>query len=119
MNEDDNKTYSAKVVLVSFALGILLCLFGCVYFYSSRTESTESRNINRTIQQLTTDYKSTQRELQQAGERNKDAQNTVDRISDLTTESQQLLDRLQAELDEIARANRLSTEREEDNGKTT
>lgn len=119
MNEDDNKTYSAKVVLVSFALGILLCLFGCVYFYSSRTESTENRNINRTIQQLTTDYEATQRELQQAGERNKDAQNTVDRISDITTESQQLLDRLQAELDEIARANGLSTEREEDNGKTT
>lgn len=53
--DEDNKKYSAKMVLVSFTVGVLLCLSLCVYFYSSRTESTESRNVNRTIQQLTTD----------------------------------------------------------------
>lgn len=40
------------MVLVSFVIGVLLCLSLCVYFYSSRTESG---NANRTIQQLTTD----------------------------------------------------------------
>ena len=55
MDEDNNKKYSAKMVLVSFTVGVLLCLSLCVCYYSSRTESTESRNVNRTIQQLTTD----------------------------------------------------------------
>ena len=98
MNEDDNKTYPAKVVLVSFALGVLLCLFGCVCFYSSRTESTESRNVTRTIQQLTTD-----------GDRATEAVNSAETgLSERVDESASVLDRLQAELDRIAEANGLT-----------
>lgn len=111
-------TLKRFITCIVFALLVFLIIF-CAFKYFTCTNDTRSQDVNSTIQQLTTDYKSTQRELQQAGERNKDAQNTVDRISDLTTESQQLLDRLQAELDEIAKSNGLSTEREEDNGKTT
>lgn len=51
INDQQNK----KALLVSFTVGVLLCLSLCVYFYSSRTEFAESRNVNRTIQQLTTD----------------------------------------------------------------
>lgn len=51
LNDQQNK----KALLVSFTVGVLLCLSLCVYFYSSRAESTESRNVTRTIQQLTTD----------------------------------------------------------------
>ena len=106
MNE--NKTYPAKVVLVSFALGVLLCLFGCVYFYSSRTESTESRNVNRTIQQLTTDGDRATEAVDSAETGLSDAQDTANRISERADESTSVLDRLQAELDRIAEANGLT-----------
>lgn len=108
MNEDDNKTYSAKVVLVSFALGVLLCLFGCVCFYSSRTESTESRNVNRTIQQLTTDGDRATEAVNSAETGLSEAQDTANRISERVNESTSVLDRLQAELNDIAKANGLS-----------
>ena len=108
MNEDDNKTYSAKVVLVSFALGVLLCLFGCVCFYSSRTESTESRNVNRTIQQLTTDGDRATEAVNSAETGLSEAQDTANRISERADESTSVLDRLQAELNDIAEANGLS-----------
>ena len=106
MNED--KTYSAKVVLVSFALGVLLCLFGCVYFYSSRTESTESRNVNRTIQQLTSDGDRATEAVDSAETGLSEAKDTADRISERADESASVLDRLQAELDRIAEANGLT-----------
>lgn len=108
MNEDDNKTYSAKMVLVSFALGVLLCLFGCVCFYSSRTESTESRNVTRTIQQLTTDGDRATEAVNSAETGLSEAQDTANRISERVDESTSVLDRLQAELDDIAKANGLS-----------
>lgn len=108
MNEDENKTYSAKVVLVSFALGVLLCLFGCVYFYSSRTDSTEGRNVNRTIQQLTTDGDRATEAVNSAETGLSEAQDTANRISERADESTSVLDRLQAELDRIAEANGLS-----------
>src|SRR5574344_1310121 len=103
MNED--KTYPAKVVLVSFALGVLLCLFGCVCFYSSRTESTESRNVHRTIQQLTTDGDRATDAVNSAETGLTEAQDTANRISERADESASVLDRLQAELDDIAKAN--------------
>lgn len=108
MDEDDNKTYSAKVVLVSFALGVLLCLFGCVCFYSSRTESTESRNVTRTIQQLTTDGDRATEAVNSAETGLSEAQDTANRISERVDESTSILDRLQAELDRIAEANGLT-----------
>lgn len=108
MNEDDNKTYSAKVVLVSFALGVLLCLFGCVCFYSSRTESTESRNVTRTVQQLTTDGDRATEAVNSAETGLSEAQDTANRISERTDESTSVLDRLQAELNDIAKTNGLS-----------
>lgn len=108
MNEDDNKTYPAKVVLVSFALGVLLCLFGCVCFYSSRTESAEGRNVNRTIQQLTTDGDRATEAVNSAETGLTEAQDTADRISERADESASVLDRLQAELDRIAEANGLT-----------
>lgn len=108
MNEDDNKTYSAKMVLVSFALGVLLCLFGCVCFYSSRTESTESRNVNRTIQQLTTDGDRATEAVNSAETGLSEAQDTANRISERVDESASVLDRLQAELNRIAEANGLT-----------
>ena len=105
MNEDDNKTYSAKVVLVSFAIGVLLCLSLCVYFYSSRTES---RNVNRTIQQLTTDGDRATEAVNSAETGLTEAQDTANRISERADESTSVLDRLQAELDRIAEANGLT-----------
>ena len=105
MNEDDNKTYSAKVVLVSFALGVLLCLSLCVYFYSSRTESG---NVNRTIQQLTTDGDRATEAVNSAETGLSEAQDTAKRISERADESASVLDRLQAELDRIAEANGLT-----------
>lgn len=106
MNED--KTYPAKVVLVSFALGVLLCLFGCVCFYSSRAESTESGNVNRTIQQLTTDGDRATEAVNSAETGLSEAQDTANRISERVDESTSVLDRLQAELDRIAEANGLT-----------
>lgn len=103
MNED--KTYPAKVVLVSFALGVLLCLFGCVCFYSSRTESG---NVNRTIQQLTTDGDRATEAVNSAETGLSEAQDTANRISERVDESTSVLDRLQAELDRIAEANGLA-----------
>ena len=103
MNED--KTYSAKVVLVSFALGVLLCLSLCVYFYSSRTESG---NVNRTIQQLTTDGDRATEAVNSAETGLSEAQDTANRISERVDESASVLDRLQAELDRIAEANGLT-----------
>lgn len=108
MNDDDNKTYSAKALLVSFALGVLLCLFGCVYFYSSRTESTESGNVNRTIQQLTTDGDRATEAVNRAETGLSEAQDTANRISERVDESTSVLDRLQAELNRIAEANGLT-----------
>ena len=103
MNE--NKTYPAKVVLVSFALGVLLCLSLCVYFYSSRTESG---NVNRTIQQLTTDGDRATEAVNSAETGLSEAQDTANRISERADESASVLDRLQAELDRIAEANGLT-----------
>ena len=103
MNE--NKTYSSKVVLVSFALGVLLCLSMCVYFYSSRTES---RNVNRTIQQLTTDGDRATEAVNSAETGLSEAQDTANRISERVDESASVLDRLQAELNRIAEANGLT-----------
>ena len=103
MNED--KTYPAKVVLVSFALGVLLCLSLCVYFYSSRTESG---NVNRTIQQLTTDGDRAAEAVNSAETGLSEAQDTANRISERVDESTSVLDRLQAELDRIAEANGLT-----------
>ena len=103
MNE--NKTYSSKVVLVSFALGVLLCLSLCVYFYSSRTESG---NVNRTIQQLTTDGDRATEAVNSAETGLSEAQDTANRISEKADESASVLDRLQAELDRIAEANGLT-----------
>ena len=105
MNEDDNKTYPAKVVLVSFALGVLLCLSLCVYFYSS---CTESGNVNRTIQQLTTDGDRATEAVNSAETGLSEAQDTANRISERADESASVLDRLQAELDRIAEANGLT-----------
>ena len=103
MNED--KTYSSKVVLVSFTVGVLLCLSLCVYFYSSRTESG---NVNRTIQQLTTDGDRATEAVNSAETGLSEAQDTADRISERADESTSVLDRLQAELDRIAEANGLT-----------
>lgn len=103
MNE--NKTYSSKALLVSFALGVLLFLSLCVYFYSSRTESG---NVNRTIQQLTTDGDRATEAVNSAETGLSEAQDTADRISERVDESTSVLDRLQAELDRIAEANGLT-----------
>ena len=103
MNED--KKYPAKVVLVSFALGVLLCLSLCVYFYSSRTESG---NVNRTIQQITTDGDRATEAVNSAETGLSEAQDTANRISERADESTSVLDRLQAELDRIAEANGLT-----------
>ena len=105
MNEDDNKTYPAKVVLVSFTVGVLLCLSLCIYFYSSRTESG---NVNRTIQQLTTDGDRATEAVNSAETGLSEAQDTANRISERADESTSVLDRLQAELDRIAEANGLT-----------
>lgn len=105
MNEDENKTYSSKALLVSFALGVLLCLSLCIYFYSSRTESG---NVNRTIQQLTTDGDRATEAVNSAETGLSEAQDTADRISERADESASVLDRLQAELDRIAEANGLT-----------
>lgn len=103
MNED--KTYSSKALLVSFALGVLLCLSLCVYFYSS---CTESGNVNRTIQQLTTDGDRATEAVNSAETGLSEAQDTADRISERADESASVLNRLQAELDRIAEANGLT-----------
>ena len=103
MNED--KTYSSKALLVSFAIGVLLCLSLCVYFYSSRTESG---NVNRTIQQLTTDGDRATEAVNRAETGLSEAQDTANRISERADESASILDRLQAELNGIAKANGLS-----------
>ena len=108
MNEDNNKTYSAKVVLVSFTVGVLMCLSLCVCLYSSRTESTESRNVNRTIQQLTTDGDRATEAVNSAETGLSEAQDTANRISERVDESASVLDRLQTELDDIAKANGLT-----------
>lgn len=102
---DENKTYSSKVVLVSFVIGVLLCLSLCVYFYSSRTESG---NVNRTIQQLTTDGDRATEAVNSAETGLSEAQDTANRISERVDESTSVLDRLQAELDRIAEANGLT-----------
>ena len=103
--DEDNKKYSAKMVLVSFTVGVLLCLSLCVYFYSSRTES---RNVNRTIQQLTTDGDRATEAVNSAETGLSEAQDTANRISERADESASVLDRLQAELNRIAEANGLS-----------
>lgn len=108
MDEDNNKKYSAKMVLVSSAVGVFLCLSMCVYFYSSCTESTESRNVNRTIQQLTTDGDRATEAVNNAETGLSEAQDTANRISERADESASVLDRLQAELNRIAEANGLS-----------
>lgn len=104
LNDQQNK----KALLVSFTVGVLLCLSLCVCYYSSRTESAESRNVNRTIQQLTTDGDRATEAVNSAETGLTEAQNTANRISERTYESASVLDRLQAELDGIAKANGLS-----------
>lgn len=103
--DEDNKKYSAKMVLVSFTVGVLLCLSLCVYFYNSRTES---RNVNRTIQQLTADGDRATEAVNSAETGLSEAQDTANRISERVDESASVLDRLQAELDRIAEANGLT-----------
>lgn len=103
--DEDNKKYSAKMVLVSFIVGVLLCLSLCVYFYSPRTESG---NVNRTIQQLTADGDRATEAVNSAETGLSEAQDTANRISERADESTSVLDRLQAELDGIAKANGLS-----------
>ena len=105
MDEDNNKKYSAKMVLVSFTVGVLLCLSLCVYFYSSRTESG---NVSRTIQQLTTDGDRATEAVNSAETGLSEAQDTANRISERADESASVLDRLQAELNRIAEANGLT-----------
>ena len=100
-----NDQQTKKALLVSFALGVLLCLSLCVYFYSS---CTESRNVNRTIQQLTTDGDRATDAVNSAETGLTEAQDTANRISERADESTSVLDRLQAELDGIAKANGLS-----------
>ena len=102
---DEDKKYPAKVVLVSFAIGVLLCLSLCVYFYSSRTESG---NVNRTIQQLTSDGDRATEAVNRAETGLAEAQDTANRISERADESASVLDRLQAELGRIAEANGLT-----------
>lgn len=104
LNDQQNK----KALLVSFTVGVLLCLSLCVCYYSSRTESTESRNVNRTIQQLTTDGDRATEAVNNAETGLTEAQDTANRISERADESASVLDRLQAELDGIAKANGLS-----------
>lgn len=101
LNDQQNK----KALLVSFALGVLLCLSICVYFYSS---CTESRNVNRTIQQLTTDGDRATEAVNSAETGLSEAQDTANRISERVDESASVLDRLQAELNRIAKANGLT-----------
>lgn len=103
MNED--KKYTTKMVLVSFTVGVLLCLFWCVCFYSPRTES---RNVNRTIQQLTADGDRATEAVNSAETELSEAQDTANRISERVDESASVLDRLQAELNRIAEANGLT-----------
>ena len=103
-----NDRQNKKALLVSFTVGVLLCLSLCVYFCSSRTESTESRNVNRTIQQLTTDGDRATEAVNSAETGLTEAQDTANRISERADESTSVLDRLQAELDGIAKANGLS-----------
>lgn len=104
LNDQQNK----KALLVSFTVGVLLCLSLCVYFYSSRAESTESRNVTRTIQQLTTDGDRATEAVDNAETGLTEAQDTANRISKRADESASILDRLQAELDDIAKANGFS-----------
>lgn len=104
INDQQNK----KALLVSFTVGVLLCLSLCVYFYNSRTESAESRNVNRTIQQLTSDGDRATEAVNSAETGLTEAQDTANRISERADESTSVLDRLQAELDGIAKANGLS-----------
>lgn len=104
LNDQQNK----KALLVSFTVGVLLCLSLCVCYYSARTESAESRNVNRTIQQLTTDGDRATEAVNSAETGLTEAQDTANRISERADESASVLDRLQAELDGIAKANGLS-----------
>ena len=101
LNDQQNK----KDLLVSFTVGVLLCLSLCVYFYSSRTESG---NVNRTIQQLTTDGDRATEAVNSAETGLSEAQDTANRISERADESKSVLDRLQAELNRIAEANGLT-----------
>ena len=104
LNDQQNKKY----LLVSFAVGVLLCLSMCVYYHSTRTESTESRNVTRTIRQLTTEGDRATEAVNSAETGLTEAQDTANRISERADESASVLDRLQAELDRIAKANGLS-----------
>lgn len=86
LNDQQNK----KALLVSFIVGALLCLSLCVYFYSSCTESTESRNVNRTIQQLTTD-----------GDRATESQKELTKAQVYLTDYKQNLTELQKQTDSL------------------
>lgn len=101
LNDQQNK----KALLVSFTVGVLLCLSLCVYFYNSRTES---RNVTRTIQQLTADGDRATEAVNSAETGLSEAQDTANRISERVDESTSVLDRLQAELNRIAEANGLT-----------
>lgn len=106
MNND--KTYSEKMVVLSFFVGIILCLAFCVYYFSGRTSDTESRDVTRTIQQLTRNGERASDAITDAGDGISEAQDTTNRISRSIDESSSILDRLQAELDRIAEANGLN-----------
>ena len=97
-----------KMVVLSFFVGIVLCLAFCVYYFSGCTADTESRDVNRTIQQLERDGERASDAITNAKDGVSEAQDTTDRISRSIDESSSILDRLQAELDRIAEANGLN-----------
>ncbi|GAA6391527.1 hypothetical protein I3700191H1_14120 [Megasphaera massiliensis] len=106
MNND--KSYSEKMVVLSFFIGIVLCLALCVYYFSGRTADTESRDVTRTIRQLERDGERATEAVTDAKDGISEAQDTTYRISRSIDESSSILDRLQAELDRIAEANGLN-----------
>lgn len=105
MDEDNKKRY-AKIIRVSFIIVFLVYLSVCLYIRS--TDTTESGNVNRTIQQLTTDGDRATEAVNSAETGLTEAQDTANRISERAEESASVLDRLQAELNRIAEANGLS-----------
>ena len=89
MNND--KSYSEKMVVLSFFVGIVLCLAFCVYYFSGCTADTESRDVNRTIQQLERDGERASDAITNAKDGVSEAQDTTDRISRSIDESSSVI----------------------------
>lgn len=109
MDEYKKRVILALLGFVGFV--DLLVLAFCIGQYNSGSGDTiteEGRNVTRTIQQLTTDEQGTERAVNTATERVEDAQDTTERLSESVDRSASVLDRLQAELDNIAKANGLT-----------